>query len=85
MARTFGAGIAVGLAVSAGAALLRPLWGPAVARWGRPLTKGAVKGGLAAYALARERVAELGEKAEDLIAEAQRERAAEREREAPDI
>lgn len=78
MARGYTSGIATGLILSAGAALLGPLWRPAIARWGRPAAKGAVKGGLAAYEIARERFAELGEKTQDLIAEAQIERATER-------
>jgi hypothetical protein len=81
MARSYKSGIATGLALSVGAALLGPLWRPALERWGRPAAKGAVKGGLAAYEIARERVAELGEKAQDLVAEAQIERATERARE----
>jgi hypothetical protein len=78
MARGYGSGLATGLVVSAGAALLAPLWRPWLARWGRPAAKEAIKGGLAAYELARGRLAELGEKAQDLVAEAQIERAAER-------
>jgi hypothetical protein len=78
MARGYKSGIATGLALSVVAAFFSPLWRPALARWGRPAMKGAVKGGLAAYDLARERVAEFGEKAEDLMAEAQMERSAER-------
>lgn len=82
MARGYRSGLATGLALSAGVALLGPLWRPVVARWGRPAAKGAVKGGLAAYEVARTRVAELGEKAQDLLAEAQIERATERPHEA---
>lgn len=78
MARGYASGIATGLILSAGAALLGPLWRPALARWGRPAAKGAVRSGLAAYEVARERFAELGEKAQDLLAEAQIERATER-------
>ncbi|MBV8914973.1 MAG: DUF5132 domain-containing protein [Acetobacteraceae bacterium] len=80
MARGFKAGIATGLVLSAGLALLEPLWRPALARWGRPAAKGAVKGGLAAYEIARERLAVLGEKAQDLVAEAEIERATDRPR-----
>jgi hypothetical protein len=78
MARGYKSGIATGLVLSAGMALLEPLWRPVLARWGRPAAKGAVKGGLAAYEVARERFAVLGEKAQDLVAEAQIERATER-------
>jgi len=45
-----------------------------MARWGRPVAKGAIKGSLAAYEVARTRFAELGEMAQDLVAEAQIER-----------
>ncbi len=75
MARGYTSGLATGLLLSAGAALLGPLWRPALARWSRPVAKGAVKGGLAAYEIGRGRLAELGEKAQDLVAEAQIERA----------
>lgn len=78
MARGYKSGIATGLVLSAAMALLGPMWRPAAARWGRPAAKGAVKGGLAAYGIARERLAELGEKAQDLVAEAQVEQAGER-------
>lgn len=78
MARGYKSGIATGLTLSVAAALLGPLWKPALARWGRPAAKNAIKGGLAAYEVARGRVAELGEKAQDLVVEAQVERAAER-------
>ena len=80
MARGYKSGIATGVLLSAAAMLLQPLWTPLLARWGRPAAKGAIKGGLAAYELTRERVAELGEKAEDLVAEAQMERVSERAR-----
>lgn len=66
------------MVLSVGAALLSPLWQPLIARWGRPAAKGAVKGGFAAYEVARGRLAEFGEKAQDLMAEVQIERAADR-------
>jgi hypothetical protein len=75
MARGYKSGLATGLMLSAGAALFAPVLQPLLARWGRPVAKGAVKGGLAAYELARGRLAEVGEKAQDLLAEAQIERA----------
>ena len=78
MAQGYKSGIATGVILSVGAALLSPVWRPALARWGRPAAKGAVKGGLAAYEVARERLAELGEVAQDIVAEVQLERAAER-------
>ena len=78
MARGFRSGLATGLLLSAGAALLSPVWQPLLARWGRPVAKNAVRGGIAAYEVARGRIAELGEKAQDLVAEVQVERTAER-------
>lgn len=61
-------------------ALLGPLGRPAAARWGRPTARNAVKGSLAAYGIACERLAELGEKVQDLVAEARIEQATERMR-----
>lgn len=83
MAQGYKAGIATGLALGLCAGLLSPLWRPSVARWGRPAAKNAVKGGLAAYEVARRRFAELSENASDLVAEAQVERAAEMAHKAP--
>lgn len=70
--------MATGLAVGIAAAVLRPLWLPLMARWGRPAAKAAIKQGVLAYELGRERVAEIGESMSDLVAEAQVELAAER-------
>jgi hypothetical protein len=81
MARGYKAGVATGLALALCAAWFGPLLKSAAERWGRPAAKNAVKGGLAAYELTRVRLAELGEKAQDLVAEAQVERVAERARE----
>jgi uncharacterized protein DUF5132 len=81
MARGYKSGLATGLMLSAGAALFAPVLQPLLARWGRPVAKGAVKGGLAAYEVGRGRLAELGEKTQDLLAEAQIERATARVRE----
>jgi hypothetical protein len=78
LAQGYGAGMATGLAVGIAAAFLRPLWLPAMTRWGRPAAKAAIKQGVLAYELGRERVAELGESVSDLLAEAQVELAAER-------
>ncbi|HET6307624.1 MAG TPA: DUF5132 domain-containing protein [Rhodopila sp.] len=78
MPRTYKAGLITGLAVSLGVALLAPAFRPVVSRWGRPVAKGMIKGGLEAYELTRERVAEIGEHVEDLVAEAQVERLTER-------
>lgn len=80
MAVGYKGGILTGVALSLGAALLGPLWRPALSRYGRPVAKGAVKGGLAAYEVGRGRLAEFGETVQDLVAEAQVERATERMR-----
>ena len=76
--RSYAGGVLTGVLVSAVAAVLAPVWRPAVARWGRPALKAAVKQGVVAYGVMRERTAELGENMSDLIAEAQVELAAER-------
>lgn len=76
MAREYATGIVTGVALSLGAALLGPLWRPALGRWVRPATKGAIKQGILAFELGRERIAELGEKVSDIVAEAQFELAA---------
>lgn len=78
MARGYTSGLMTGLALSLAAAFLGPLWRPAAQRWGRPLAKAAIRQGLLAYETGRERIAELGETVEDLVAEAQTELAAER-------
>ncbi len=80
MAVGYKAGVLTGLVVSLGAALLGPLWRPAVSRYGRPLAKGAVKQSLAAYEIGRGRMAEFGETVQDLVAEVQVERVTERMR-----
>jgi len=78
MPRAYTSGLLTGLALSLGAALLAPMWRPAVSRWGRPAAKAAIKQGLVAYEVGRERLAELGETLEDILAEAQVELATER-------
>ena len=59
-----------GLAVGVGALLLAPTVLPAVGRVVRPAVKAAIKGGMVFY---RETVAEVGEMASDLFAEARSE------------
>jgi len=78
MARTYRGGLVTGMALGLMAALLAPALRPVASRWGRPLAKGAVKGSLDTYEAARERLAQLSEQLEDLVAEAQVERATER-------
>ena len=65
----------VGLALIAGVAggLVAPLLYPSVARNARPVTRKALKAGMAALERGREIAAELGEQAGDLLAEARAE------------
>lgn len=87
MARAYAGGVLTGVVVSLAAAALAPAWRPALSRWGRPALKGVIKQGVIAYAVLRERTAELGETVSDLMAEAEVElaveAAAESEPEAP--
>lgn len=69
MSRKYASGVLTGLAISAVAILLAPV----LSRWGRPVAKGAIKGGLVAFQTGRTRLAELSETVEDLVAEAQAE------------
>lgn len=59
-----------GLFIGIGAAIIAPVLMPILASIGRPLAKGAVKGGLMVYEKGREKFAEAGELLEDLVAEA---------------
>jgi len=79
MGRGYAGGLITGVVLSLVAAALSPLWRPAVSRYARPAAKGAIKQGLLAFDVGRERVAELSETLEDLLAEAQMELAAERQ------
>jgi hypothetical protein len=65
---------ATGIAVGVGALLLAPTVLPAVGRVLRPAVKAAIKGGLVVY---RETIADIGEVASDLVAEARAELEAE--------
>ena len=65
---------ATGIAVGIGALLLAPTLIPAAGRVLRPAVKAAIKGGMVIY---RETIAEIGEAAGDLIAEARAELEAE--------
>ena len=64
-----GSGV-TGIAVGVGALLLAPTVLPAVGRVLRPAVKAAIKGGLILY---RETIADIGEAASDLVAEARAE------------
>jgi Protein of unknown function (DUF5132) len=68
-----GGNIVTGLAVGVGFALLAPVVKPLV----RPLAKSVVKAGLVAYDQGRIALAELGEQAGDMMAEARSEMEAE--------
>jgi hypothetical protein len=68
-----------GIAVGAAVVVLGPILAPAVARMARPMAKTAMKAGLVAIERGRETIAELGEVAEDVLAEARAELAEERE------
>jgi gas vesicle protein len=63
-------GVVTGVALG----IVALLFAPALSRWGRPLAKEAIKGGLDAYESARDRLAMLREQLEDLTAEARFER-----------
>ncbi len=71
-------GLAVGVGVGIGLAVLAPSVFPQAARAARPYAKKAAKTGLEAYLRAREGLAEFGEFAEDVVAEARHELASER-------
>lgn len=60
----------VGLAIGVGAALFLPTVLPVLARSAKPVLKGLIKSGYAAYETARETLAELKEVTEDVVAEA---------------
>ena len=77
MARGYTSGVMTGIVVSLAAAALAPVWRPALSRWGRPAVKGAIKQGVVAYTVLRERASEMGETMSDLLAEAQVELATE--------
>jgi hypothetical protein len=70
--------VVTGLAIGIGAAVLAPVVIPIVASAAKPLTKAAIKGGLALYESGRETLADVGEVLEDLVAEARAELAEER-------
>lgn len=78
MPRSYGTGLATGIVISVIAATLAPLWRPAAARYGRQAAKAALKQGMVAYELGRDRLAEMSENVADMMAEAQVELAAER-------
>jgi hypothetical protein len=66
-----------GLAIGVGATVLGPVLLPAAARVAKPMAKSVLKAGLIAFERGRETIAELGEVAEDILAEARAELAQE--------
>ena len=70
MALSYRTGVLTGVGLSLAAAFLLP-------RWGRPVAKATIKGGMGAYESAAETLARLRETLEDITAEAAFERAAE--------
>jgi len=71
--------LALGVAIGIGAAALFPELAPAIRGAGRPLLKSALKAALAASESGRDRIAELQETIEDLVAEVRHELASEPE------
>jgi len=73
MALNYSTGVLTGVGLSLVAAFVLP-------RWGRPITKATIKGGMSAYESAAETLARLRETLEDITAEATYERMAEHEK-----
>jgi Protein of unknown function (DUF5132) len=71
--------VVTGLAIGIGAAVLAPVVIPVAAQILKPLAKAAIKGGIVLYEKGKETFAEMGEVAEDIIAEAKAEMASARE------
>jgi hypothetical protein len=69
--------LVTGLAIGAAAVVLGPVLLPAIARVAKPLAKTAIKAGLVAMERGRDTLTELGEVAEDVMAEARAELAEE--------
>jgi hypothetical protein len=69
----FKGNIISGLAIGVGTAILAPVIIPVLASIVKPLTKAAIKGGIALYDKNKEIIAEAKEVIEDLVAEAKAE------------
>lgn len=65
-----GGNIITGVAVGIGTAVLLPAVVPAVSGLLRPAAKAAIKGGILAYDRGRQAMAQMGEMASDMVAEA---------------
>jgi len=74
MARFFSGTVLTALVAGFAGGVVASLALPNASRSIRPAAKSVIKAGLAVYATGRERVAELGEAASDLVAEVQAER-----------
>jgi galactitol-specific phosphotransferase system IIC component len=70
--------IVSGLAIGLGSAIVAPLVIPALSKTVRPLMKAAIKGGLVLWKTGKEKLAEVCELADDLLAEAKAEIASEK-------
>ncbi len=66
----FKGNVVTGLAVGIGTAVLAPVLMPAVTNMLRPAAKAVIKGGIVVYDRGRQAVAQLGETANDMVAEA---------------
>jgi hypothetical protein len=73
----FKGNIVTGLVIGVGSAIVAPLVVPALSKAAKPLAKAAIKGGLALFETGREKLAEMHEVVDDLVAEAKTEIAAE--------
>ncbi|MEO5336528.1 MAG: DUF5132 domain-containing protein [Magnetospirillum sp. WYHS-4] len=69
--------ILIGLAVGLGVTVVAPIALPIAVRVGKPFAKAAVKSVITLYEKGRETIAEMGEVAEDIVAEARAELAEE--------
>ena len=81
----FKGNILTGLAIGVGSAIVAPLVVPALSKAAKPLMKAAIKGGLVLYETGKVKLAEAQEFADDLLAEARAELAAESEAAAEDL
>ncbi|HYZ21295.1 MAG TPA: DUF5132 domain-containing protein [Rhodopila sp.] len=65
-----GGNLVTGLAIGVGSAIVAPVVVPALGGLLRPAAKAVVKGGIVAYDWGRQAVAQVGEAASDMVAEA---------------
>ncbi|MGA3172846.1 MAG: DUF5132 domain-containing protein [Syntrophorhabdales bacterium] len=74
---SFKSNIITGLAIGVGSVIIAPLIVPALSKAAKPLAKAAIRGGLTLFETGREKLAEMHEVVDDLMAEAKAEIAAE--------